>query len=144
MTRFPGGASYSGTAAKLDRMYVNAPLEAFALWDISNGVYGMLPEISDNLRIFSGTKLEGLCNRSSDIPDFIADSSLFQPIVDSKLQEHFFPEGCWAKLLAVKKMFADAAVECKKVFKHRGARTAGERIYWAISALRAVNDLRMD
>ena len=106
-TRFPGGLVEHRSTARLDRILWNAPLEAFALWDIQAATLSILPETYP-LGALSGTGLSdhipvvaSICfkqERASNpcVPHFVTQSNLFKNAVEKLMNEHKFAKCCWA------------------------------------------------
>ena len=138
-TRFPGNLTEGRSSARLDRIYCNAPLEAFALWEVQAATLGQLPDayLSDHLPVVARIAYKNSVPCSSGIPHFVTKDKLFNHIVDIIMNQHNFSPCCWARVSEVKDIFYSAYAEFRDHANHRGALLAKERIYWALQAIRA-------
>ena len=114
-TRFPSDSTETRTSARLDRIYCNAPLEAYALWAVSVGVLGMLPEpyskdafLSDHIPVAAKTSYKNQRSQFPCIPHFITQQPIFRCEVNRLVDKHNFANCCWARVAEMKEIFFSA------------------------------------
>ena len=146
-TRFPNVFSESRSSARLDRIYCNAPLEAFALWEVHVGTLDLLPEpylqdtfLSDHIPVVAKMGYKNQRSQFPCIPHFVTQQSIFRCEVSRLIEEHKFSNCCWARVAEIKDMFFSAYDHYKNHTNSRGALLAKERMFWSLEALRA-NDM---
>ena len=100
-TRFPSNehGRVVGSASRLDRIFCNFPLEAFALLEIKVATIGFKPkhDISDHLPVCAEVSMKGKNKGSFNIPPYIFKNEDYNIILQKKCKDHPFPECCWAK-----------------------------------------------
>jgi hypothetical protein len=138
-TRFPGNIGQESTSSRLDRIYCNLPVEAFALLSITSFVQGNIPDnfISDHLPM--GTSIEYKDKNGGDItlPHFMFGDKLYDKLVEDIAKSFEFSSCCWARLGEMKSIFRHAYTLFQDKNNIRGARLAKERIFWSLQCLRA-------
>ena len=140
-TRFPSNehGRVVGTASRLDRIFFKVPLEAYALLEILVATVGFKPKhgISDHLPVCAQVSMKGKNKGNFNIPQFIFKNEDYNIILEKKCKEHIFPDCCWAKIRDCKILMKQAYFDFRQLNSNRGAKLACEKVYWAISALRA-------
>ena len=106
-TRFPTEAIDAGSSARLDRIYCNAPLEAFALWDVHVSTLGILHNayISDHIPVVARIGLRETPRPCPNIPHFVTREAVFNNEVDRLMDKHSFAKCCWARVAETKEIF---------------------------------------
>jgi exonuclease III len=145
-TRFPTEAIDAGSSARLDRIYCNAPLEAFALWDVHVSTLGILHNayISDHIPVVARIGLRDTPRPCPNIPHFVTREAVFNNEVDRLMDKHSFAKCCWARVAETKDIFYSAFDHYKNHQRCRGALLAKERIFHATEALRANATLNLE
>ena len=139
-TRFPAASSTnSGSSARLDRIYGNTPVEAFALYDIRTNIEGNLPdrELSDHLPVSSCIRLKSRQHGLCCVPQHVVREEGFQKKVNLMMNKFQFEKCCWAKLIQCKSIFKASYHEYMATLKIRGAEKPKDRILWCLQAIRA-------
>ena len=138
-TRFPSDLAANRSSARLDRIYWNAPLEAFALWHIQAATFGMLPNVylSDHVPVIAKVEAQGRPSSGPCIPHFVTRNEIFRKGVEDLINGHKLARCCWARLAEMKDIFYSAYERYKNQVNNRGACLAKERIYWSLQAIRA-------
>ena len=138
-TRYPKFGTHSGTSARLDRIYFNAPLEADDLLEIRCSIVGGWSDNnpSDHLPIVATTTYKTSECSVPKIPQSVVESQLFAKLVNEILDQKVLTECCWGRLLEIKDVFFEAWGRYKDVSCSRCAGTSEERIFWALRALKA-------
>ena len=138
-TRFPPLGSDVGSSARLDRIYANTPIEAYALYDISTGTVGVVPdrEMSDHLPVSSSIRPKRRQCGSIKIPHCVTQDKVFHGLVGDIMDNFSFAGCCWARLSQTKEIFRIAYKQYTWQAKQRGASTAKEQIFWSLQAIRA-------
>ena len=138
-TRFPGRLGAGGSSARIDRIYCNAPLEAFALWSIQTATMGHLPNsyLSDHLAVVSKVGYKNDNYSRCKIPDFVTKESHFVQLLEKLIDEHEFSECCWARVSEMKDIMYCAYNQYRESATSKESSPVQERIFWALQALRA-------
>jgi len=138
-TRYPSLSSNEGSTARLDRIYGNTSLEAFALMDIRTSTVGTTPDrdLSDHLPVISAIQIKTKEASTPCIPHFVVKTPFFQGRANELINKFSFDDCCWARLIQTKELLQAAYRDYLVHVKRCGATLPKERIFWCLQALRA-------
>ena len=118
-----------GSASRLDRIFLNLPLEVYALLEIKVATVGFKPKhgISDHLPVCAEVSMKGKHKGNFNIPPFIFKNEDYNIILEKKCKDHPFPDCCWAKIRDCKILMKQAHHEFRQLSCNRGAKLPMKR-----------------